>query len=158
MGKPVTIKIEGLQRLENKFRSLSRAIQRSIIKRGLKAAGEPMLKRAKELVAVDSGNLKKQLKLKQAPRSKFSFQGIKIGTSEQIIKDPATGEKTKINRAAHAHLVEFGTGPRFHKDGSPTGQMPALPFLRPAYDENEANSINRFAAIVGPAIEKAASA
>lgn len=156
-GKPVTINVRGLKRLENQFRKLSRAIQMKIIRQGLKAAGEPMLQRAKELVAVDTGNLKKQLKLKQAPKNKYNIAGIKIGTSEQIIKDPATGEKTKINRAAHAHLVEFGTGPRFHKDGTPTGQMPALPFLRPAYHEQEANSIARFGAVVGPAIERAAS-
>lgn len=158
MGKPVTVQVQGLKQLENQFRKLSRAIQIKIIRKGLDAAGKPMLARAKELVAVDTGNLKKQLKLKQAPRQKGAIKGIKIGTSEQIIKDPATGEKTKINRAAHAHLVEFGTGPRFHKDGSPTGQMPALPFLRPAYDEQEGSAVTRFGAVVGPLIEQAARA
>lgn len=52
--------------------------------------------------------------------------------------------------APHAHLVEFGTGPRKLKEPTPfeiapgqwitlkhTGSAPAKPFLRPALDENQ---------------------
>jgi hypothetical protein len=37
--------------------------------------------------------------------------------------------------APHAHLYEFGTGPRVQAStGRATGAMPARPFLRPAWD------------------------
>jgi len=37
--------------------------------------------------------------------------------------------------APHAHLVEFGTGPRYQKKtGRYTGSMPPAPYLRNAFD------------------------
>ena len=38
------------------------------------------------------------------------------------------------NKAPHAHLVEFGTGPRYHASGKYVGQMPAQPFFRRSID------------------------
>lgn len=38
--------------------------------------------------------------------------------------------------ARHAHLVEGGTKPRMHKDGTTTGTMPAAPFFNPAWRLN----------------------
>eukprot|EP00998_Keelungia_sp_KM082_P002248 NODE_12731_length_443_cov_1.560127_g12708_i0.p2 GENE.NODE_12731_length_443_cov_1.560127_g12708_i0~~NODE_12731_length_443_cov_1.560127_g12708_i0.p2 ORF type:complete len:125 (-),score=21.43 NODE_12731_length_443_cov_1.560127_g12708_i0:69-443(-) len=38
----------------------------------------------------------------------------------------------------HAHLVEWGTGPRTQQNGRYTGQMPPQPFLQPAWDANKA--------------------
>ena len=35
----------------------------------------------------------------------------------------------------HAHLVEFGTGPRYTASGAYRGQMPADPFFRRSIDE-----------------------
>src|SRR5690606_1658349 len=32
------------------------------------------------------------------------------------------------------HLFEFGTAPRYRKDGSYAGQMPATPWIRPALE------------------------
>ena len=38
-------------------------------------------------------------------------------------------------KAPHSHLVEFGTGPRYHASGKYVGQMPADPFFRRSIDE-----------------------
>jgi len=37
-------------------------------------------------------------------------------------------------RAPHAHLIEFGSGPRYHASGKYVGQMPAQPFFRRSID------------------------
>ncbi len=37
--------------------------------------------------------------------------------------------------APHQHLVEFGTGPRYHKSGKSVGYMPAQGFFRRAIDQ-----------------------
>lgn len=37
-------------------------------------------------------------------------------------------------RAPHAHLVEFGTGPRYLSNGKHVGSMPANPFFRWSVD------------------------
>jgi HK97 gp10 family phage protein len=59
--------------------------------------------------------------------------------------------------ARHAHLVEFGTGPRSLKKPrtvllggrmvtiTHTGQMPARPFLRPAFDAAKREALDIFA-------------
>lgn len=36
-----------------------------------------------------------------------------------------------------AHLVEFGSGERQHADGTPTGTMPAKPFMLPSWRLNK---------------------
>jgi len=41
-----------------------------------------------------------------------------------------------------AHLLEFGTGPRYQKNGRYTGQVAATPMLQPAWDMNK-NAILR---------------
>ena len=45
--------------------------------------------------------------------------------------------------ARHAHLVEGGTKPRLHKDGTTTGTMPAAPFFNPAWRLNRTRLQNR---------------
>ena len=37
-------------------------------------------------------------------------------------------------KAPHQHLVEFGSGPRYHASGKYVGQMPAQPFFRQSID------------------------
>ena len=59
--------------------------------------------------------------------------------------------------AYHAHLVEFGTGPRYHESGRYVGEMPAQPFLRPAFDAEAAPSLDRLKPILASEIEKAVS-
>jgi len=57
--------------------------------------------------------------------------------------------------ARHGHLVEFGTGERFHKDGSPTGTMPAAPFLLPAWRLNRARVERRIKRAISSGAKKA---
>lgn len=35
-------------------------------------------------------------------------------------------------KSPHAHLIEYGTGPRYHKSGKHVGRGPAIPFFRQA--------------------------
>lgn len=50
-------------------------------------------------------------------------------------------------KAPHAHLVEYGTGPRYGKKGTKAyigkyfGVMPSKPFMRPAVDEKKTDVI-----------------
>ena len=36
--------------------------------------------------------------------------------------------------APHSHLIEYGTGARYHKSGKYVGEVEANPYFRPAYD------------------------
>ncbi len=48
---------------------------------------------------------------------------------------PTTMVGLDYSIAPHQHLVEFGTGPRYHKSGKATGYMPALGFFRRSIDQ-----------------------
>ncbi len=55
----------------------------------------------------------------------------------------------------HAHLVEFGTGPRTHKSGKSVGAMPANPFFRSSVDAARGQMKNAFVSGASRAIQKA---
>lgn len=62
-----------------------------------------------------------------------------------------------MNVGAHgrvSHLVEFGTGPRYHKSGKFVGVMPPQPFMRPAWDENKNAVLDSLAASLRDEIAK----
>jgi len=50
---------------------------------------------------------------------------------------------TLADGAPHGHLVEFGTGPRQTKAGRSTGAMPAQPFMRPAWMQDQRKLLER---------------
>lgn len=78
------------------------------------------------------------------------------------------GKYAKLNSSNEVHLflgakprgpgvlTEFGTGPRFTKKGKFTGAAPAQPWLRPAWESDKHNVLDRFERGLGPALEKAA--
>jgi HK97 gp10 family phage protein len=55
----------------------------------------------------------------------------------------------------HAHLVEFGTAGRQHKNGKSVGAMPANPFFRSSMDESRGIVKGAFIGGVSKAIKKA---
>lgn len=57
--------------------------------------------------------------------------------------------------ARHAHLVEGGTAPRMHKDGTTTGTMPAAPFFNPAWRLNRKRLEQRMNRLLRRAIREA---
>lgn len=54
----------------------------------------------------------------------------------------------------HAHLIEFGTGPRHQKGGRYTGQVSPQPMLQPAWDAHKSKILKGLAASLGAEIEK----
>lgn len=56
-----------------------------------------------------------------------------------------------------AVLAEFGTGPRHTKKGANRGQMPAHPFMRPAWEAGGQKVLDDFTVILWAEIEKAAA-
>lgn len=56
-----------------------------------------------------------------------------------------------------AVLAEFGTGPRHTKKGKGTGQMPAQPFMRPAWDAGGQKVLEEFIPMLWAEIERSAA-
>lgn len=57
--------------------------------------------------------------------------------------------------ARHAHLVEGGTKPRMHKDGTSTGTMPAAPFFNVAWRLNRKRLEQRLNRVLRKALREA---
>ncbi len=125
--------LDGHKELAKAFRQLSETAAKTIAGKAVKAASMPVIDAAQRRAPVGpTGNLRASV---QAVYRKYSNASVAIVGSN----------------APHAHLVEFGTGPRpASKDGKPrrvrfpdgsirmvttTGSMPANPWLHPAFDE-----------------------
>lgn len=53
-----------------------------------------------------------------------------------------------------AHLLEFGTGPRYQKNGRYTGSVAPQPMLQPAWDAHKATMLTELKKRLGDEIEK----
>jgi len=122
------------QHLVDLLQELPKRIQKDVINAAASAGATVVKKDAKKNIrqngSVETGTLLNSIRTKKAKRQ--------IGIYK-IFSDEA---------APHAHLVEFGTGPRKLKEPKEvkigdhwvtithTGTMPAKSFLRPAMDEN----------------------
>lgn len=147
----VSFKIEGLQDLEQMLIThLPGALGRTVLRRSLRKAAQPMLEQAR---AGAPGSLDE-----------------KITLSERVIRPPqevagllAAGRARRRaqlflgpgREAPHAHLVEFGTKPRYHKSGKYVGAMPPDPYMRPAFDIEAQPTIERLGPILASEIDKA---
>lgn len=70
-------------------------------------------------------------------------------------KFPAVAIRPSYGKAPHAHLVEFGTGPRMSSRGF-RGIMPAQPFMGPAYRRNVGRANKVIGALVLKSVERIA--
>jgi len=67
-----------------------------------------------------TGNLRGAVETKPLPRRDGYPEVTMVGVN--------------YKKAPHQHLVEFGSGPRYHSSGRYVGQMPAQPFFRRSID------------------------
>jgi HK97 gp10 family phage protein len=139
-----TVRLEGLDELKQILKGLPAAMGGEALKEAALEAMEPVLARARQLVPVKSGRLKRSL-------------GIQIRTESRSYIDVRVGanlERSLGETGPHAHLVEFGTGPRYDKDGRFVGVMPAEPFMRPAWDAESRNIEPRFQRVLAKALDR----
>ena len=107
----VNSEITGLKELSKNSDKLKKSFAKSTLRTALRNAGKPVLKEAKALVPVASGDLKKTLRIKVViERSGLGYADIAVGKGDVF----------------YGHIVEFGSS-----------QQPAQPFLRPALEKGD---------------------
>lgn len=134
MAAPAKMEVIGLKALDKLLDDLPPKVSRVVQRKVVTAMSTPVLKAYRRNVKTLVG--KKTGRLARAPARK-----IKTYARTQSVVG-IIGPRSKA--APHAHLVEFGTGPRITKTGKATGRMPAYAPLRKAYDMN-APSLKRIA-------------
>lgn len=146
-----TVRVEGFSDLEAKLKAMGPNIAKRAVPRALRRAAKTMADEQRARAPEGpSGNLKKSIKVSVRARNLTGLSDYAAALSsggtyrdaQQALRAARVGgasEGTRVfvtigSTAPHAHLVEFGTVERFWKSGKSTGTMPAIPFIRPAWD------------------------
>lgn len=144
----VKMHLEGADELIAALRALPDALTKKVVQDALMKAAEPIAADAKARAPRKTGKLAKKIgvgtRLTKQQRRGRAMQGMAeafVGTS-----------------ARHGVLEEFGSGPRRQKKtGRFTGQAPAKPFLRPAWEAGKNASLDAIGEALWVEIEKAAA-
>ena len=117
----MSMKIEGLQDIEKALLQLPRGTAKGVARRALKKELAPVKNTAEAFwpAAEEAFKISSRIKRSQCPAVKEarSVTVMHVGSFEP-----------------HAHLLEFGTGPRFQENGRFTGSVAPQPMLQPAWD------------------------
>jgi len=115
----------GVKELQKSLKQFPKNIQKNVMTGAVRAGAKPIVKRARELVPVEHGDLKKSIRIKKRRIPKGSTMlkfSIHAGGNIRV-----NGESL---RPYYAHMIEFGTS-----------QMSAQPFMRPALEQEAGNAI-----------------
>ncbi len=117
------MKVEGFRAMERALADLPRGTSKGVARRVLKKELKPVEDAAEMFW----------------PGANDAFKITSRITASQL-SDSAKSRKRDVidmfvgSTERHAHLIEFGTGPRFWKNGKATGQVSPQPMLQPAWD------------------------
>ncbi len=119
--------IDGREDLERMLAKLPQALADQVLVEGLTRAVAPVAATARRLAPSAPP---------QIIRRSIKVGRMKYGRKHRTVP----GDVTIVVRAASrlAHLIEYGTGPRYTRGGAYRGHMPAKPFMRPAWQQNSA--------------------
>jgi HK97 gp10 family phage protein len=130
MPGTVKFKLEGVAELERAMKEFGPRFTNNVSGRALRAMAKPIVRRARELVPVDTGLLKKSITTK-SHRVRNGQRTIDVG-----FRNPTS---------RRVHLTEYGTvhsAPR--------------PFMRPALDEQGQRALDEMGRVLGEGIEREA--
>jgi len=125
----VKFEVDGLKELEKALLELPRSTSKGVARRAMRDQLKPVALMANALwPGADDDVVRIASKVNRGQR------GPKEGRS---IVNLFIGVPSGKTGTPHAHLIEWGTGPRFHKNGRATGAVSPAPFLQPAWDANK---------------------
>lgn len=151
-----TVKVQGLREVQEKLGKLGPALGPATMTLALQDAAEPLVAAAKAKAPYDETRSRgKHLRDTIAAHARLS--------RSQRVMMPRPGFASVFvgpsSRAPHAHLVEFGhvmTVNRGPNKGRVIRQVPAYPFLRPAWDATRDQVLARLAARVHMVVDAVA--
>ena len=125
-----SFKIEGMKELDKMLKELPKSTRKTVVRNSLKKAAKPIADAYKRNIPQSGRATGKTLADRVEITSKLKPSQRSFGPRDRTMVEMFVGSS-----APHAHLVEFGTGPRYQKEtGRYTGSMPPNPYLRNAFD------------------------
>jgi len=118
----VKLKLEGFKELSGFLKNLAEQPVRRATRGAIRASAKPITRQIKSNLKghKHTGNMARSVTVVNRKFKTISKVAVLVGFKKPM--------------GNHAVLVEFGTGPRFTKDGKSTGAMPALRFFTRALD------------------------
>lgn len=166
MAKAVRVRVDGLKELDKALGELSKATARNTLRRALTSAAEPMRAAAVRNAPMDTGELKRSIKLS----SKIDNR---TGKAEFAATMKAGGTRAQAAQALRDARREKGIGESFaevfmgpEKGGKRLSikaivqefgseKQAAQPYMRPAFDAEAKNVISRVGDELSKEIDKA---
>lgn len=142
----VKFKIDGFKDLEKALAQLPAGTAKGATRRSMKKILKPIAYAAEAspfTIGITSGLIPSQRR-----DARGDFRPGVVAMFVGPVDDDGKG-------APHAHLLEFGTQPRFHKNGRFVGAVMADPFMRPAWDAHKDSLLEQLGAEVWDQITKA---
>ena len=170
-----SISTSGFRELEAKLAELPKNIGRGVARRAVRRAADQVAEEQRRLAPKADGDLIESVRVQLRARNTTGlaeYAGVREagGTAKEaasamraarrVAREEGYQQGVSVTAtigpsAPHAHLVEFGTGPRQQKNGKSTGVMPAQPFMRPAFDNNVDRAIETMKDGLAEEIDKA---
>lgn len=153
MPPPIRFELEGLKELVGALDQFTTTVARNITSRSLKEAAEPMARAARAAAPKDTGVLRESI----SASTRADIRGRLRNKNLRFAFVGPSYSKFDDYYAPHAHLIEYGTAARFHKNGKAVGQTPAQPFMRPAFQQYRQEVVVRFRDILAVEVDRAAA-
>ena len=136
------VELRGFQELDRKMERAAKALPESKQREILADAGEIVADEMRVLVPVDEGDLRGSIRVSvdEVRRGAFGLGRFTSRDQFEVLIGPSRGGSPD---GFHAHFVELGTV-----------NMPAQPFIRPAFDNTQGQVRQRIASGVTSAISK----
>ena len=143
------LKMEGFRELEKALSELPAGTSKGIARRVMKKELEPVMKMANAFwPGSDDDVFRITSRISGRQRSQSVAQRGRTVVN-MFVGAPGGAEGTP-----HAHLIEFGTGPRFQRNGRFTGSVSPTPMLQPAWDAHKRKILDGLGKRLWDEIEK----
>lgn len=127
-----TFDVSGFEDIEADLAAIPKAMSDTVIRRAMVAELQPIADAANGLWPGSNDEafgVSRNLKGRRVPRG-----------------GPITMYVGSTSEAPHAHLLEWGTEPRYHKSGKYVGAVAPTPILTPSWDAQKEDLLMRIAA------------
>lgn len=151
MAKRPSFDLQLSGNLKENLQQLPERMQKPVIRRAMLRLAQPMVSAAQANIgdSVKTGRTQQRI-IVSATLSRRQRRG-------QVKDKNVITVYMGVQPSRKAHLIEFGSGPRYHKTGKYVGQMPASPYLRPAFDAGAQPYLQGLGRVIGEEIEKTAA-
>jgi HK97 gp10 family phage protein len=152
--------IKGLEELKRKLATLGPKVEKKILRAAWRKGANTIRDASRRLAPVDTGLLKKKIMTVSARGKPGTIRFQVRATARKVSQKypepgypyPSAVEKGHGFPGTRARL--FGKTPKQEEFGD--SQVPAQPFMRPAWEQNKEDVLTTFADEVGKGIEKLA--